>query len=87
MPLDLTDDQHWFRLWFGAVRQQAITWANVDPDICRQMASLGLNELMFHKGTPDMILGNYQSLCVQFHFKLVNPQQPLVFSTFKNYSS
>ena len=27
------------------VRQQAITWANVDPDLCRQMASLGLHEL------------------------------------------
>ena len=25
--------------------QQAITWANVDPDLCRQMASLGHNEL------------------------------------------
>ena len=35
--------QHWFRQWLGAVRQQAITWANVDPDLCRQMASLGLN--------------------------------------------
>ena len=22
--------QHWFRLWLGAVRQQAITWTNVD---------------------------------------------------------
>ena len=28
--------QHW---------HQAITWANVDPDLCRQMASLGPNEL------------------------------------------
>ena len=37
--------QHWFRWWLGAVRQQAITWAHVDPDLCRQMASLGLNEL------------------------------------------
>ena len=25
--------------------QQAITWANVDPDLCRHMASLGHNEL------------------------------------------
>ena len=29
-----------------SVRQQAITWANVDPDLCRQMASLCLNELI-----------------------------------------
>ena len=26
------------------VRQQAITWANVDPDLCRHMVSLGQNE-------------------------------------------
>ena len=37
--------QYWFRWWLGAVRQQAITWANVDPDLCRHMASLGPNEL------------------------------------------
>ena len=42
-PLDdLTDDkQHWFIAW----RHQAITWANVDPDLCRHMASQGPNEL------------------------------------------
>ena len=27
--------------------QQAITWANVDPDLCRHMASLGQNELRY----------------------------------------
>ena len=37
--------QHWFRYWLGAVTQ-ASTWANVDADLCGQMASLGLNELM-----------------------------------------
>ena len=37
--------QHWFRWWLGAVRQQVITWANVDPDLCRHMASLDPNEL------------------------------------------
>ena len=26
-------------------RRQAITWTNVDPDLCRHMASPGLNEL------------------------------------------
>ena len=24
--------RHWFRWWLGATRQQAIIWANVDPD-------------------------------------------------------
>ena len=37
--------QHWIRWWLGAVRQQAITWANVDPDLCRHVVSLGHNEL------------------------------------------
>ena len=40
--------QYWFRLWLGAVGQQAITWANVDPDLCRHMVSLGHNELTKH---------------------------------------
>ena len=51
IPLDLTDAESilvqvmaWC-LMLGAVRQQAITWANVDPDLCCHMASLGHNEL------------------------------------------
>ena len=32
--------QHWFRYWLGAVRHHAITWANIDPDLCHHMASL-----------------------------------------------
>ena len=38
--------QHWFRQWLGAVRQQAITWTNVDLDPCRHMASIGYKELI-----------------------------------------
>ena len=38
MPLDITDDK--------STLVQVISWANVDPDLCHQMASLGLNELM-----------------------------------------
>ena len=45
--------QHWFRWWIGAVRHRAITWANVDPDLCHQMASLGLNELR-HKSVSSL---------------------------------
>ena len=44
--LDFTDDQSTLvQEWLGAVRQQAITWANVDPDLCRHMVSLDHNEL------------------------------------------
>ena len=32
-----------------AVRQQAITWDNVDPGLCRHMASLGHNIYIRHK--------------------------------------
>ena len=36
----LVTSQHWFRKWLGAVRQQAVTRTNIDPDPCRHMASL-----------------------------------------------
>ena len=39
MSLDPTEDKS------TLVRQQAITWASVDLDLCRHMASLGHNEL------------------------------------------
>ena len=39
--------QYWFSTWFAAVRQQAISWANVDPYIPRHMASLGHNYLIY----------------------------------------
>ena len=42
MSLEFTDDQ----VMLGAVEQQAITWANVDPDLCHHMVSLDKNELI-----------------------------------------
>ena len=36
--------QHWFRWWLGAIRQQAITLANVDLDLCCHRATLARNE-------------------------------------------
>ena len=30
----------------GDTRQQAITWASVDPDLCHHMVLLGYNELI-----------------------------------------
>ena len=54
-PLKLSSDechktssvisQHWFRKWLDAVRQQAIAWANVNPDQCRCMASISHTNL------------------------------------------
>ena len=56
MSLDLTDDKSTsFHLKAGAVRQQAITWANADPIFCRRVASLGPNELKKAvMGVPNM---------------------------------
>ena len=36
--------QYWFRLWLGAIRQQAITLNNVDLDLCCHIVSLDHNE-------------------------------------------
>ena len=48
-----SDEHHWTlvmisQCWcrLGAIRQQAITGANVDPDLRRHMVSLGYNELI-----------------------------------------
>ena len=37
--------QYWFRLWLGAIRLEAINWANVDTDLCRHIMWLGHNQL------------------------------------------
>ena len=43
-PKDLIDDKStWAWLWPGAVRQQAITWTNVDQVLWSCMASPGVN--------------------------------------------
>ena len=45
MRLDLTDDKSTLvQVMAGAWRHQAITWANVDPDLCRHMVSIGHSE-------------------------------------------
>ena len=46
MPLDFTDEKSKFvQVMAWCRQQQAITRANVYPDLCHQKASLGLNEL------------------------------------------
>ena len=42
----LMRSQQWFRWWLGAIRQQAMTWANVDHVLCHHKASLGHNEFL-----------------------------------------
>ena len=45
MRIPLMKSQHCFMCWFSAVRQQAITWVNVDTELRSPMACLGHNEL------------------------------------------
>ena len=51
MSLDFTDDELTLvqAMAWCAVRQQAITWANVDPDLCHHMVALGHNGLKKYK--------------------------------------
>ena len=44
----LRASQHCFVWWLGAVRQQAITWSNVDHDHHGHVKSLGTNMLMIN---------------------------------------
>ena len=39
--------QHWFRQWLGVVRRQDIIWANVDPVLRCDIASLGHSGLTY----------------------------------------
>ena len=72
--------QHWFRKWLGAIRQQAITWANVDPDLCRHVVSLGHNELMpfngwlLHHTKLNPIVEKYTWLMVEDVITVIHPQ-------------
>ena len=45
MPQNLTNEKFTLAQGIGAVRQQAITWIDVDPELCCHMVSLGCNEL------------------------------------------
>ena len=72
--LDHSDDKstYWFRYWLGAVRQQAITWTNVDLDPCRHMASLGHNELTmtWHATFAGIYIWFYRGYnCLLWHKK------------------
>ena len=54
-------------------RQQTITWANADPELCRQMASLGHNEVkvnvLFSTGTINRY-NNKSSINIYFFHAL-----------------
>ena len=55
MPRDFTYDKSTLvQVTVGNVRQQAITWAKVDPALYRHVASLGHDELFTYLATDEM---------------------------------
>ena len=56
--------QHWFRSWFATIRQQTITWANVEQYLCH-MAPLG------HKAWRKIYLyeNHHYMVLLIFYFK------------------
>ena len=55
-----------FWWWHGAVRQQAITWANADPHLCHHRASLRCNELNHHRFLRGWGASNYGPMFHEF---------------------
>ena len=48
MSLEVTDEKSALaQEIIGSTRQQAITWGNIDPDLCPYMESLGHKELPY----------------------------------------
>ena len=60
--------QTWFRLWLGAVRHQAITWASVDQVICQHVESLEGKELILWEST---LARGFQILTLMFQNNLL----------------
>ena len=66
----LMTTQHWFRWWLGAIRQEAITWANVNPD--RFISSYGFSRLWVDT-TDYCTLTHRISDCSYNHWNTVKP--------------
>ena len=71
----LIRSQHKFRWWHGTVRQQVITWTNVDPDLCCHMASQRINKHLAWLNWYDF--GVWKSKIIWGHtirwFGFINP--------------
>ena len=69
MPQNPTDDKSTLvQVMACAIRQQAITWVNVDPHLCCQMTSLGYNELtIWSTGRSCFNFSSYREYREQTH--------------------
>ena len=59
--------------WLGAIREQDITWANVDQDLCCHMVSLSHNELTTPHHTISIQVTNLWCLHM-IHNKVNHPK-------------
>ena len=64
-----TAKPHWWLVNIGSGRQQAITWANVNPNLCCHMASLGHNELTILGCCPNVLFCYHLSDWQYFTFR------------------
>ena len=65
--------QHWFRLWLGAVWQQAITWS-VDPDLCHHMASPDHNDRAANQYGTSVFCTDFTCKIREYEFGLQNTE-------------
>ena len=65
-------------IWMSLDRQQAITWANVDPDLCRHMASLGHNEVMKYRHDIALSFNNGVQYVIRNHKRRRHTQSGLI---------
>ena len=59
------------RFWLAVARQQAITWVNINPVLCRHMASIDHNKL---NAVHGMIVWSYSNLFIN---SLITNGQPM----------
>ena len=88
LSLNLTDDKSTLVQVLGVVRQQVGTWANVDQDVYRHLASPGHNELssVLAFERRRYMCNSYKHL---FHHELkltLNPQISIKFLLFLDFS-
>ena len=58
--IPLVISQHWCKKWLlSAIRQQAITWTNIDPVLCRLVTSVRHKYLTLHGHFPAVALHGF----------------------------
>ena len=67
-------NQHWFRKWLGAVRQQAITWISFDEDLPHHMAPQGRPQRVNSNGVLSHLSMFSICICISHKWMHYNPE-------------